>query len=106
MTWSTLDGQPTRIIAHRGASGDRPEHTMEAYNLGVAQGADVIEPDLVCTADHKLVARHDAWLSRSTDVGERIEFAKRRRPGWGNLDDWWAADFSAAELAQLHARQP
>ncbi|MBK8284382.1 MAG: glycerophosphodiester phosphodiesterase [Ahniella sp.] len=79
---------------------------MAAYDLGVAQGADVIEPDLVSTADHQLIARHDAWLSRSTDVAERPEFAERRRRGWGDLEDWWAADFTIAELGRLRARQP
>jgi glycerophosphoryl diester phosphodiesterase len=45
--WQTLNGEATRIIAHRGASGLRPEHTLEGYRLAIEQGADVIEPDLV-----------------------------------------------------------
>ena len=49
--WATLDGNAPRIIAHRGASGERPEHTLEAYRLAVEQGADIIEPDLVMTSD-------------------------------------------------------
>src|SRR3546814_7405634 len=54
----TLDGQPPIVIAHRGASGERPEHTLASYRLAIEQGADFIEPDLVLTKDGVLVARH------------------------------------------------
>jgi glycerophosphoryl diester phosphodiesterase len=57
-SWNTLDGAPPLVIAHRGASGLRPEHTIEGYALALAQGADVIEPDLVPSADRVLFARH------------------------------------------------
>lgn len=106
MTWRTLDGQPTRIIAHRGASGYRPEHTLAAYDLGLELGADVIEPDLVICANGSLVVRHDAGLARSTSVASVPAFASRRRPGWDGTEDWWITDFTESDLAQLRARQP
>lgn len=97
------------VIAHRGASGERPEHTLEAYRLAIAQGADFIEPDLVMSADGVLFARHDPWLSDSTDIAGRPEFADRRRtltsPEGKILTDWWTFDFTAAELKTLRARQ-
>ena len=108
--WPTLDGKPPLIIAHRGASGHLPEHTLEAYALAIDQGADVIEPDLVFTRDGVLVARHDRNLSTTTNVADKPEFAARRRP---NADpsgepreDWWVEDFTLAELKTLRARQP
>lgn len=94
------------VIAHRGASGLLPEHTLPGYALAIEQGADVIEPDLVASADGVLHARHDLGLARSTDVASRPEFASRRRVGEDGSEDWWIADFSAAELAGLRARQP
>ncbi len=104
-SWNTLDGQPTRIIAHRGASGYRPEHTLEGYALALAQGADVIEPDLVLSRDGVLFARHDLGLARSTDIAGRASFAGRARE-IGGQRDWWVGDFSAAELGELRAVQP
>jgi glycerophosphoryl diester phosphodiesterase len=99
--WRTLDGAPTRIIAHRGASGLLPEHTLAGYELALQQGADVVEPDLLPSADGVLMARHDAGLARSTDVAQREEFAVRRVDG-----DWPITRFTRAELATLRARQP
>jgi len=97
------------LIAHRGASGERPEHTLEAYRLAIAQGADFIEPDLVMTSDGVLVARHDPWLSDSTDVADRPEFAERRirvtGPDGTVLEDWFSWDFTLAELKTLRAKQ-
>ena len=84
--WNTLDGTPPRIIAHRGASGLRPEHTLDGYALALAQGADVIEPDLVLSRDGVLYARHDLGLARSTDVAQRAEFAARVRELAGQRD--------------------
>ena len=66
------------VIAHRGASGERPEHTLEAYRLAVAEGADFIEPDLVMTKDGALVVRHENEIGGTTDVASRPEFAKRK----------------------------
>src|SRR5512145_918269 len=76
--WRTLDGSAPLVIAHRGASGYRPEHTIASYTLAIEQGADYIEPDLVATRDGHLVARHEPLLDDTTDVKSRPEFAKRR----------------------------
>ncbi len=56
-------GPEPLVIAHRGFSADRPEHTLEAYQLAIDAGADFIEPDLVLTADGELIARHEPWLA-------------------------------------------
>ena len=108
--WPTLDGGPPLVIAHRGASGYRPEHTLEAYALAIDMGADVIETDLVFSKDGTLVARHDRYLSTTTDVADHLEFADRRRanddPADAPREDWWVEDFSLAELKTLRARQP
>ena len=111
--WPTLDGAAPVVIAHRGASGERPEHTLEAYALAIAQGADFIEPDLVVTRDGVLVARHERYLSGTTDVAARPEFAARKRfdafiekDEGRRLEDWWVEDFTLAELRTLRARQP
>lgn len=101
MRWTTLDGAAPRIIAHRGASGLRPEHTMAGYQLALAQGADVIEPDLVPSADGVLFARHEPILTHSTDIAARPDFAERKRDG-----DWHSADLSAAQINRLRALQP
>lgn len=101
MVWPTLDGSAPAIIAHRGASGPRPEHTLEGYSLALEQGADVVEPDLVVSRDLQLIVRHDRGLSRSTDITQHPQFAARKRDG-----DWWAEDFDAAEIASLRATQP
>lgn len=101
MHWPTLDGAAPRIIAHRGASGPLPEHTLEAYALALEQGADVVEPDLVSSRDAQLVVRHDRNLARSTDICSRPEFASRQRDG-----DWWVEDFDLSDIAALRAVQP
>ena len=74
---ATASARPI-IIAHRGASGERPEHTLESYRLAIAQGADFIEPDLVLTRDGVLVARHENEISETTDVADHPQFAGRR----------------------------
>lgn len=106
----TLNGARALIIAHRGASGERPEHTLAAYQLAVDQGADCIEPDLVMTKDGVLVSRHDIYLSTTTDVASRPEFASRKRAATdaehSGQQDWWVVDFTLAELKTLRARQP
>lgn len=107
----------TRIIAHRGASGYRPEHTEAAYRLAFAQGADAVEPDLLLSRDGVVVIRHEHDLSNSTDVADRPEFAARRRLGFGEdgpvegrfpsaVEGWFTEDFDWAELATLRAREP
>jgi glycerophosphoryl diester phosphodiesterase len=101
MAWRTLDGQAPRVIAHRGASGVRPEHTLGAYELALEQGADIVEPDLVPSADGVLFARHDAGLGRSTDIASRAGFGARREDG-----DWPCDRFLAEEIDCLGAIQP
>lgn len=96
------------VIAHRGASGERPEHTLAAYERAIDQGADFIEPDLVVTKDLVLVARHENELSDTTDVANHEEFADRRRTATieGELvSGWFAEDFTLAELRTLRARE-
>ena len=103
----TLDGKPPLLIAHRGASGYLPEHTLEAYRLAIAQGADVIEPDFISTKDGVLIARHDPNLVTSTDVASRLEFADRKRVDWPvdgeKQTGWFAHDFTLAEIKTLGA---
>ena len=96
------------IIAHRGASGERPEHTLAAYERAIDAGADFIELDLVATKDLHLVARHENELSDTTDVAAHEEFADRRRSKEidGKLvSGWFAEDFTLAELRTLRARE-
>lgn len=101
MPWNTFDQTAPIVIAHRGASGQRPEHTMEGYALALEQGADVIEPDLVPSADGVLFARHEPNLARSTDIVSRPEFVDRQRDG-----AWHSDDMLAADLDTLRALQP
>ncbi|HYG85753.1 MAG TPA: glycerophosphodiester phosphodiesterase [Azospirillum sp.] len=104
----TLDGQRPLVIAHRGASGYLPEHTLEAYAKAIEMGADFVEPDLVATKDGVLIARHEPMLGGTTDVADRPEFASRKtkRPVDGvETEDWFACDFTLAEIKQLRAKQ-
>lgn len=99
---------PPIVIAHRGASGERPEHTIAAYQLAIAQGADVIEPDLVPTSDGVLVARHENEISETTDVADHPEFADRRTTktiDGKELTGWFTEDFTVAELKTLRAKE-
>jgi glycerophosphoryl diester phosphodiesterase len=96
------------IIAHRGASGERPEHTLTAYRLAITQGADVIEPDLVLTKDGVLVARHENEISGTTDVATRGEFADRKARksiDGETVEGWFTEDFTLAELKTLRCRE-
>jgi glycerophosphoryl diester phosphodiesterase len=96
------------VIAHRGASGERPEHTLAAYELAIAQGADFIEPDLVLTKDGVLVARHENEISETTDVAARPEFVDRKRTkriDGERFTGWFTEDFTLAELKTLRARE-
>ena len=96
------------VIAHRGASGYRPEHTLASYELGAQQGADYIEQDLVATRDGELVCRHENEISGSTDVAEHPEFAGRRtrKEIDGKVyEGWFTEDFTLAELKTLRARE-
>ncbi|WP_188054045.1 glycerophosphodiester phosphodiesterase [Sphingosinithalassobacter sp. CS137] len=105
---ATMPDQRPLVIAHRGASGERPEHTLLAYELAIDQGADFIEPDLVATRDGVLVARHENNIADTTDVADHPEFADRRTtkeidgtPQTG----WFTEDFTLAELRTLRARE-
>ncbi len=105
---STLDGKPPVIIAHRGASGERPEHTLASYQLAIEQGADFIEPDLVLTKDHVLVARHENDISDTTDIAAHPEFANRRATktiDGHKVTGWFTEDFTLAEIKRLRARE-
>jgi glycerophosphoryl diester phosphodiesterase len=96
------------LIAHRGASGDRPEHTIEAYALAIEQGADFIEPDLVLTKDGVLVARHENEISGTTDVADHPEFAARKTTkeiDGESMTGWFTEDFLLAELRTLRAKE-
>ena len=96
------------IIAHRGASGERPEHTLGSYELAVDQGADFIEPDLVSTKDGVLVARHENEISETTDVAAHPEFAERKTTKTidaQSLTGWFTEDFTLAELKTLRAKE-
>ncbi len=96
------------VIAHRGASGHRVEHSRAAYELGIAQGADAVEPDLVPTRDGVLVVRHENEISGTTDVADRPEFASRRTTrsvDGRRLTGWFTEDFTWAELRGLHLRE-
>lgn len=97
------------VVAHRGASGYLPEHTLAAYELGVRQGADALEIDIVMTRDGQLIARHENEIGRSTDIARRAEYSRRRvaRTVEGQrLTGWFTEDFSAAEIAGLRAVEP
>lgn len=96
------------VIAHRGASGERPEHTLAAYQLAIEQGADFIEPDLVVTKDAQLVARHENDITGTTDVSSRKEFADRKRTktiDGASHTGWFTEDFTLAELKTLRAKE-
>lgn len=105
---SPAAAQDMLIIAHRGASAERPEHTLAAYELAIDQGADYIEPDLVATKDLVLVSRHENELSGTTDVASREEFEDRRRDktiDGQKIAGWFAEDFTLAELRTLRAKE-
>ncbi len=108
---ATRTDAPTRaplpiIIGHRGASGDRPEHTLESYAFAVSVGADYIEPDLVSTKDGVLVARHENEISGTTDVAQKFPARKRAQVIDGDsITGWWTEDFTLAELKTLRARE-
>jgi len=96
------------IIAHRGASGERPEHAMAAYRLAIAQGADYIEPDLVMTRDGVLACRHENEISGTTDIADHPEFAERRtRKTIDGIEaiGWFTEDFTLEELKSLRCRE-
>lgn len=130
--YNTLSGMVPLVIGHRGASGYRPEHTLEAYALAIAQGANYIEPDLVMTKDGELLARHEPMLARvnldaagnivydagkpvlnrtdtSTNVWALPQYADRltvKTLDGVKVGGWWAEDFTAAEIrADIRAQE-
>lgn len=97
------------VIGHRGASGYRPEHTLASYRLAIDLGADYIEPDLVSTKDGVLIARHEPMLGSTTDVAAHPEFAGYKTTKILDgvpVTDWFASDFTLAEIKTLRAIQP
>lgn len=96
------------VVGHRGASALRPEHTLAAYRQAIADGADIIEPDLVMTKDGVLVARHENDISGTTDVADHAAFADRRTAKTIDgvpVTGWFTEDFTLAELKTLRAKE-
>jgi glycerophosphoryl diester phosphodiesterase len=95
---------PKQLIAHRGASGYAPEHTIESYRLALEQKADFVEPDLAITKDGVLICLHDDSLERTTNVEEVFpDRYSRDNPGRGGAKQWLANDFTLAEIKRLDA---
>lgn len=104
----TLNNQHPIIIAHRGASGHRPEHTLSAYQLGIEMGADFVEPDLVLTKDGHLVCRHENEIGGTTNVSDKPEFASRKAVkiiDGERFEGWFTEDFTLAELKTLRTKE-
>ena len=96
------------VIGHRGASGERPEHTLESYRLAIEEGADFVEPDLVMTKDGILIARHEPEIGGTTNVADLPQFASRRRSqviDGEKMEGWFTEDFTLAEIKTLRARE-
>jgi glycerophosphoryl diester phosphodiesterase len=96
------------VIAHRGASGYVPEHTLAGYFIAIQQGADYVEPDLVLSRDGALLARHENEIGGTTDVASHAEFAARkttRSIDGESITGWFTEDFTLAELKTLRARE-
>ena len=96
------------VIAHRGASGYVPEHTLAGYFIAIQQGADYIEPDLVISRDGALLARHENEIGGTTDVASRPEFAARKTTksiDGESISGWFTEDFTLAELKTLRVRE-
>ena len=96
------------VIGHRGAAGYRPEHTLSSYALAARMGADYVEPDLVSTKDHVLVARHENDITGTTDVADHPEFAARKTTKTIDgtaITGWFSEDFTLAELKTLRAKE-
>ncbi|WP_256875197.1 esterase-like activity of phytase family protein [Nostoc sp. C052] len=118
--FKTLNGEAPKVIGHRGASGYRPEHTLESYKQAIARGADFIEPDLVVTKDGVLIARHEPALAvlnadgtvnfnnTTTNVYKHPEFADRKKTvslDGNTITGWFAEDFTLAEIKTLRAEE-
>jgi glycerophosphoryl diester phosphodiesterase len=104
----TRPARTITVLAHRGASGYRPEHTLAAYELAIRLGADCIEPDLVSTKDGVLVARHENEISGTTDVADHPEFMRRKTTKLIDgipVSGWFTEDFTLGELKTLRAKE-
>ncbi|MBL1416087.1 MAG: glycerophosphodiester phosphodiesterase [Moritella sp.] len=102
MAGSVFAANDKIVIAHRGASGYLPEHTLEAYSAAYFMGADYIEQDVVMTKDNQLVILHDHTLDRTTDV--MAKFPSRYRMVDGDKR-WFAIDFTLAEIKTLRVTE-
>jgi len=94
------------VLGHRGACGYRPENTLEAFKLAIAQGADGVECDLVPTRDGELILRHENWLNGTTDIESHPQFAERSRAGYSDgitENGFFSEDFDLAELETVRA---
>lgn len=104
---ATLRARPV-LVAHRGSSALRPEHTLAAYAKAIQDGADFVEPDLCPTRDGVLVARHENDITETTDVASHPEFAARKTTktiDGQTLTGWFTEDFTFAELKTLRAKE-
>ena len=95
----TAEAKEKFVIAHRGASGYLPEHTLPAYAMAYAMGADYIEPDVVLTKDDVFICVHDIYIDDTTNVKE--VFPERQRPD----GHWYAVDFTLSEIKQLRVQE-
>ena len=101
----TVQAQPRKMnVAHRGASAYAPEHTLAAYRLALAQGADYVEQDLAVTKDGVLICIHDPTLERTTNVEEVFPDRSTQVTWEGKTGQgWFANDFTLAEIKRLDA---
>src|SRR5512132_668816 len=105
---AVIQAAPPRplIIGHRGASGHRPEHTLEGYRLGAEMGADFIEPDLVSTKDGVLIARHENEIGGTTDAAAKFPSRRTTKTVDGQaITGWFTEDFTLAEIKTLRANE-
>ena len=107
-TFNTLKGDTPIVIAHRGASGELPEHTLEGYKLAISQGATCIEPDLELTKDGIIIARHEPMLDDTTNVAEVFPAARKSTRSLDGVTTtaYFSSDFTLAEIKTLFAKQP
>ena len=94
------------VLGHRGACGYRPENTLEAFELAIAQGADGVECDLVPTRDGELILRHENWLNGTTNIAGIPVFLERERAGYSDgitENGFFSEDFDLAELEPVRA---
>jgi len=94
------------VFGHRGASGYRPENTIEAFELAIQQGSDGVECDLVPTKDGELIIRHENWLNGTTNVASLAKFQGSQSTGYSDgltETGWFSEDYNFAELSELRA---